>query len=89
MKLDAWETERLLFFVREICIPLYERRVINMIAKIKEFCKKPITWGAYFKIVGVASVLSFLISIGYVIYYNLTLRSFYERPCKTQESDED
>lgn len=60
-----------------------------MIAKFKEFCKKPVTWGAYFKIAGVASVLSLLVSIGYVIYYNLTLRSFYERPYETQESDED
>lgn len=59
-----------------------------MIAKFKNFCKKPITWGAYFKSVGVYSVMVILAVIGYVIYYNLTLQSLHKQSCESQTSDE-
>lgn len=34
-----------------------------------EWTKKPITWGGYFKLTAIASLLSVMITIGWCIYY--------------------
>lgn len=38
-------------------------------SKIKNFTKKPITWGGYFKLCGVGTLLSMLLCVPYWIYF--------------------
>lgn len=47
-----------------------------MTKAIKNFMEKPVTWGAYFKICGIASGLAVAITGVYIAYIELKNRKF-------------
>ena len=58
-----------------------------MLKKFKAFCDKPITWGAYFKLCGVALGLSLLTSGAMIAK---TLYDYDMLPvCKKHENEQD
>lgn len=76
------------FLLREKSISYYERELIYMIKKFKNFCEKPITWGAYFKVAGISFALCTLATVAYAVYCSSVTRSFY-RDSKDETDDED
>lgn len=59
-----------------------------MIKKFKNFCEKPITWGAYFKVAGISFALCTLTTVAYAVYCSSVTRSLY-RDNKDETDDED
>ena len=42
-----------------------------MLKRFKEHCKRPITWGKYYKLCGIMSIITMIYTIIYFIYIGL------------------
>ena len=50
-----------------------------MLKKFKEHCGRPITWGKYYKLCGVSTLLSIMFTLGWLYWLGMTSKT-YEKP---------
>lgn len=84
-----------LFVFRDFYIILYRNHIfergIFMFTKFKNHCKKPITWGAYYKLCGISFLASLVMGGACIVKYVMDMKSLehFDYPTEEDFSEEE